>query len=599
MASNTSRSRAATPACSFPLLPAPRRFDCDQHAPGAAVGTPVTTRLGPSSLPAQGYRIEIAPTQVRIEAGDEAGAFYGRSTLDQLRRLAGKEGRLPAGTIVDWPEIARRGVMLDVSRDKVPSLDTLFALVDRLASWKINHLELYMEHTFAYRKHEEVWAQADPYTATDIKRLEAHCAAHHIELSANQNTLGHMERWLIHPRYRGLGIRRGMVRNPFGMLRPASTLDPSKVGSLRLVRELLAELLEVFSSRHVHVGLDEPWDLPPERYPEWGTWAGAIATSPEMVGRTMLVWGDMLCVHPDLVFELPPGSVVCEWGYEADHPFATRAAFLAEHGVETWLCPGTSSWLSIVGRVTNAVENTRAAAEAAADAGASGVMTTDWGDFGHLQYLPISEPGLAAAAAFSWCPESNRHLDAQAVAKLLSAHSFEDRTGNLGEALHALGDLHRVVPLQFPNLSTLVLHLYLPQLPVGAGLTEGLATAHLDAVTQAVATARAALHGARPQRVDGSLVIDEIEAATDMVLLLCDDARARLRGDGHLSSVPSAKRAQLAGHLDGIIDRHRALWSARNRAGGLADSLAWLEHLARCYRTGDTDPDWAGPLHCL
>ena len=37
--------------------------------------------------------------------------------------------------------------MLDISRDKVPTMATLFHLIDRLAGWKINQLQLYIEHT--------------------------------------------------------------------------------------------------------------------------------------------------------------------------------------------------------------------------------------------------------------------------------------------------------------------------------------------------------------------------------------------------------------------------------------------------------------------
>ena len=52
--------------------------------------------------------------------------------------------------------------MLDVSRDKVPTIATLTALVDRLASLKVNQVQLYSEHTFAYRDHPEVHAAASP-----------------------------------------------------------------------------------------------------------------------------------------------------------------------------------------------------------------------------------------------------------------------------------------------------------------------------------------------------------------------------------------------------------------------------------------------------
>jgi len=50
-----------------------------------------------------------------------------------------------------------RGAMLDISRDKVPTMATLYGLVDLLADPTVNHLQLYTEHTFAYARHREVW----------------------------------------------------------------------------------------------------------------------------------------------------------------------------------------------------------------------------------------------------------------------------------------------------------------------------------------------------------------------------------------------------------------------------------------------------------
>src|SRR5205085_2545072 len=80
------------------------------------------------------------------------------------------------------------------------------------------------------------------------------------------------------------------------------------------------------------------------------------------------------------------------------HPFAARASTLAAAERPFWLCPGTSSWLSILGRVTNAMGNCAAAVDAARSHGGSGLLVTDWGDMGHLQYPPVSEPALPFAA---------------------------------------------------------------------------------------------------------------------------------------------------------------------------------------------------------
>jgi hexosaminidase len=57
---------------------------------------------------------------------------------------------------------------LIVSRDKVPTMDTLYDLIDQLSDWKVNQIQLYIEHTFAYRGHETVWKDASPFTGNAV-----------------------------------------------------------------------------------------------------------------------------------------------------------------------------------------------------------------------------------------------------------------------------------------------------------------------------------------------------------------------------------------------------------------------------------------------
>lgn len=567
------------------LLPQPRRTDLE----GRLVAGDTVRETVDSAIVAQGYCLRIDEEGVDLVAADEAGRFYGRATLTQLRRL--HHGALPVGTIDDHPDIAVRGVMLDVSRDKVPTMATLRALIDRLASWKVNHIELYSEHTFAYRSHHEVHAGASPFTADEIRELDVFCRERHVELAPNQNCLGHMNRWLRHDRYRSLAVAPDGFVDPFGIARAAMTLEPSNPGSLALVRDLLAELVPLFSSRRVHVGLDEAWELPRERMLEYLAWMATLRSLPELDGREMLVWGDMLGGEPALLAQVPPGITVCEWGYDSGFPFDERASVLADLGVPFWVAPGTSSWLTIVGRMTNAVETCRQAAAAAIRHGGAGYLNTDWGDQGHLQQLPVSDPGLAYGAAVSWCLEANTGIDLGAA---LSAHCYADPTGGLAEALLVLGDLSLAVTPQIPNMSALTLHLYYPQLQLGRGPTRGITVGELDRVHQRLCDARTSLSRARPARPDGGPLIDEIGWSIDLLALLVRDARARLEADGNLASVPEQIRHDLARDLADLIDRYRRLWAIRNRPGGLEDSVAWLDNLRSAYATGRPDPTWAG-----
>src|ERR671913_1471877 len=153
------------------LLPAPRRVNLSGGH--VADTTLVTESIDPAIARSQGYRIEIAPGRVDLIGHDEAGLFYARQTLVQLRRQYAIE--LPIGTIEDWPDFAVRGVMLDVSRDKVPTMGTLFGIIDMLAELKVNQLQLYTEHTFAYAHHRDVWRDASPITATEVRQLDQYC----------------------------------------------------------------------------------------------------------------------------------------------------------------------------------------------------------------------------------------------------------------------------------------------------------------------------------------------------------------------------------------------------------------------------------------
>jgi hexosaminidase len=120
---------------------------------GCIPGCSVTLALD-TAIVAEGYRLTIEPGAVHVVGGDDAGLFYGTCTLIQLLQTRG--GTLPALRIDDAPELAVRGVLLNVSRDKVPTRATLEGLIDLLAGWKINQVQLYTEHTFAYPGHEEV-----------------------------------------------------------------------------------------------------------------------------------------------------------------------------------------------------------------------------------------------------------------------------------------------------------------------------------------------------------------------------------------------------------------------------------------------------------
>ena len=85
------------------------------------------------------------------------------------------------------------------------------------------------------------------------------------------------------------------------------------------------------------------------------------------------------------------------WGYEAGHPFEQQCALIAEANVPFYVCPGTSSWNSLTGRLDNATKNLYEAASAGANHGAMGYLVTDWGIMVITKPCPLATPDLYLA----------------------------------------------------------------------------------------------------------------------------------------------------------------------------------------------------------
>ncbi len=520
----------------------------------------------------------IGTEGVEIAARTEQGVFYAAQTLKQLIRQFAAEAVLPVVRIEDWPDFLNRGVMLDISRDKVPEMETLYALVDRLAEWKCNQLQLYTEHTFAYRNHPLVWQDASPMTPRQIRALDAYCRNRYIQLVPNQNSFGHMERWLRHEPYRKLGEIPG-----------GSDLCPIDPDSIALLRDMYDDLLPNFSSRLCNVGCDETWSLGKGRSKQACAELGVGRVYLNFLlelhgilqkhGRTMQFWGDIIMQHPQLVPELPKDVIAMEWGYEADHPFAAHGKVFAASGIPFYVVPGTSSWNSFAGRTDNALANLRNAAENGLMNGAIGYLITDWGDGGHWQFLPSSYLGFAYGLAVSWAFDANRNLP---ITTALDVHAFEDQSGVMGKLAYDLGNAYKVCGFT-PGNSTVFYAILTRDLKrdLDRSITrDGLqkTIAYIDAVM-------AQLPNARMARADAHVVKREFEMTAALMKFACRLGIARIEsGYGSINRIPAEKRLALADELESLVPEFRQLWLERNRSGGLKDSAGRFENLVATLR---------------
>ena len=581
------------------VFPQPRKLE--ELGAGAPADT-APIEISDASLPAQGYQLTIDSGRIEIRHADDAGLRYARSTLDQLR----SDDAFPGVRVTDHPDFPVRVYMLDISRDRVPTRETLERIVGLLSLARINQLQLYTEHTFAYRDHEVVWRDASPITPDDVRWLDALCIDHGIELVPNQNCFGHMNRWLMHDAYRDRAECPDGAKAPWGAELPPWTLEPTP-DNARFVLDLFDELLPNFTSRRVNIDCDEPFDLGQGRSADLIGKRGKTEVYLEHLDRIarplvergyeVQVWGDILREDPALAAKLlPDGVVAVPWHYEQRWPeellaqippgprealrqldvdpaagFRPHVEPLAGIEMPYWVAPGVSTWNSLVGRIDNATGNLRDAAELGLEFGAGGYLITDWGDNGHHQPPSVSWAPVLYGGAVSWCLETNRDLD---VAAVTDEHVFGDRTGKLGGALERLGLVWRSCGQLAFNGSPLFRALVARSTMSFGEIDAAKCRQTVDVIDGALADVAASA----PSCADGGIVKRELTAASR--LARHGVWRMLLKADASAAPTVDMLRTDLAE----AIELQRAAWLERSRPGGLADSLERLERTGAEYR---------------
>jgi hypothetical protein len=482
----------------------------------------------------EGYALTISENGIEISFREIPGLRAATATLRQLFREFGR--RLPHLEILDWPDFPHRGVMLDISRGRVPKLETLLDLAEHLADFKINELQLYTEHTFAYREFKSVWRDWGALTATEIRKLDSRCRELGIDLVPNQNSFGHLRQFLEHEPLKKIAEVSVPYESESGdFLRYPSTLAPNHPSTIPFLRKLYDELLPNFSSRFFNVGCDETWDLGRgqskkicERFGKGKVYLdflNKIHRETAARGRKMMFWGDIILKYPELIRELPRDVIALNWGYEANHPFEKEAAQFAKVEIPFYVCPGTSTWMTLLGKHDNALANLRAAANAGKKFSASGYLIADWGDGGHPQPLAVSYLPYLAGASLSWCLES---FDEKKLIPVLSRDVFDDSTQRLAKAAFGLGLAHCQLNFSEPNVTPLGAVIAAPpperrELFCRNGLKyySRISAKNIRAALREIEKFQAMAKRARPRHRTGKTLKRELELASRMAAQSC------------------------------------------------------------------------------
>lgn len=390
------------------------------------------------SMKAESYVLTITPDGVTL-TGEEKGLWYGMQTLRQIMEQKGAV--LPVLQIEDAPEIPNRGYYFDCARGRVPKLDWLKALADRMAYYKLNQLQLYIEHSYLFRDMTELWRDDTPLTAAEITELDAYCAERGIELVPSLSSFGHLYKLLSTKEYSHLCELPDSDKQPFSLRGRMHhhTIDVSNPEGIALIKEMITEYMELFSSRQFNICADETFDLGTGRSKEYvekvgrdQAYIGYVRELAEFLlahGRRPMFWGDIMWNFPEMIKELPEEILCLNWGYMWNQR-EEETKMLYDAGATQYCCPGCCAWNQYTAINWNAYNNVMRLCNYAKKYDAVGVLNTDWGDFLHINHPDFTRVGMIYGAAFSWNLNIPTYED---INRQISAVEFKDSSEKLLE----------------------------------------------------------------------------------------------------------------------------------------------------------------------
>ena len=363
--------------------------------------------------------VSLSSGKARILYGGGKSRFF-RALAHLLQWL--KDG-VTECAVTEHPVFESNGAMIDMSRNAVMNVPTVKTMLRKMALMGMDTFMLYTEDTYEIEGRPYFGYMRGRYTKSEIKELDAYAADLGIELIPCVQFLGHMPThlsWLSAAPYKD--TERVML-----------------VGSeetYKLIDDILKTVCECFTTKKIHIGMDETMDLGlgkyltlngyRERHEIFLEHLNKVTAMVKSYGLQPMMWSDMFFrmagkdipgyydYHPAVQLPdyicnaVPEGVTQVFWDYYQDsEEFYTcnieKHKLLGDHTV---FAGGVWGWSGYAVLFSRSLKKTRPALEACKKKGVKDVIATVWHNGSEAQLI-TSLAGIAWYADFGYTGEFN------------------------------------------------------------------------------------------------------------------------------------------------------------------------------------------------
>jgi len=353
--------------------------------------------LPDESIGTEGYFLKVLNDSIFISANTTKGIFYGLQSLKQLLNAGKDENSIQCVWIKDYPAFKWRGVMDDISRGPVPTVEFVKQQIKRLAELKINMFMHYTEHVIKTNSHPSFAPVDGNFTVKDYKALTEYAKGYNVSFVGNFQSFGHFSNILKTPAYSSLG-------------ESGTLISPVKNESYSFLKDIYSEMTNAFASTFFHVNCDETFDLGKETsklivdslgYDK--VYFQHIMKLRDLFPKNtrMMLWGDVLLQYPKLLADLPKDVAICTWNYDSLKTFSEFITPFIKSKHDLFVSPGIVNSNRIFPDYKSVRKNIDQFCKEGASQNALGVLMTVWDD-GGLALFGNDWYGVSYSADKSW-----------------------------------------------------------------------------------------------------------------------------------------------------------------------------------------------------
>lgn len=286
------------------------------------------------------------------------------------------------------------GVMLDCSRNAVMSVAELKNFILTLKKTGYNCLQLYTEDTYEIEGEPQFGYRRGKYTKAELKEIDAFAKKHGVELMPCIQTLAHLNQIFRYPKYQKINDANDIL-----------LVDDER--TYELIEKMIATCAECFTSRNIHIGMDEAHWLCRGRYFDLHGASNRfnvllrhlsrVSQIAEKYGFKPMMWSDMFFsiagkgeyyhkkkIPRPVMEKVPENLQLVYWDYYNED--ADLVDCMMQHHLdfnrEVWIAGGAWKWRGFESDNRKSIRQTKTFISSARKHDVNNILLTMWGDNG-------------------------------------------------------------------------------------------------------------------------------------------------------------------------------------------------------------------------